>query len=193
MDVGAYREEGALFLGSNRPLTGSFVKSSNQNSPYGEGWTIAGLSRLVVEDAGAIVSLIQGSTAEFRFTRRSDGSYEGPPTDFSVLTRESSGEFTRRMPDGTVYRYDLGNRLSRVADRNNNTTRFEYGSKGELLRVVDPVGLVTSLEYSAGRLTKIVLPDGRATNIEIDQKGALRSITDPDEVSGSSTTTARIG
>ncbi len=168
------------------PLTGSFLKVSSSNSPYGHGWGIAGLQ--IILESGSTASgdfahsvvIVDGSGTELTFRRRSDGGFESPTGDFSTLTQTPDGTYRRRTPDGMLYAFDANRRLASVTDPNGNQTLFEYAAAGELTRVIDPAGLVTTLSYSNGRLDFITLPDGRVTDVTMDAQGNLSQVTDPD-------------
>ena len=107
-------------------------------------------------------------------------TFRAPDGDFSVITENTDGTFTRRLKDGTRFTFNAGGLLTAVSDRNNNSTGYSYDAAGRLTRITDPAGLQTNLTYVNGRLTSITDPANRTTNFQHDAQGNLTRITDPD-------------
>ena len=60
------------------------------------------------------------------------------------------------------------------------TTTCEYNSAGDLIKVIDPLGKITSYEYdAAGRKTASIDANNHETNIVYDGRGNVTSIKDP--------------
>ena len=110
-------------------------------------------------------------------------TFRSPPGDFSTLVINDDGTFVRTLKGGTRINFGAGGLQTGVVDRNGNTTTYAYDVKGRLIAITDPVGLVTALKYSAGRLESITDPVGRTTMFDHDASGNLLRITDPDESS----------
>jgi YD repeat-containing protein len=160
---------------------------NEQASPFGQGWTIAGLARLHI---GTHVTLSggDGSVTWFETTSCNGAacSYKSPHGDFTTLQRYANAqgqtEYSRRFQDGTFQYFDATGRLVRVADRYGNTTTYAYIG-GLLASITDPVGLQTVFTYHGGYvsgsyLQSIVDPAGRAT--QFGYNGIqLTHITDP--------------
>lgn len=150
---------------------------------------------LYVNDSGNLARY-DGTTGEFVETFVSGNSgfvnflpppapigatgYSSPTGDFSSFEKLDDGTYRRTMTDQTIYEFDRAGRLVRMSDRNHNTTEWEYDPDGNLYRWIDPVGLVTTLNYSAGKLASVTDPAGRVTAFEHDSSGNLMTITDPD-------------
>ena len=64
--------------------------------------------------------------------------YAPPPGVFDALVRfGESGTFLRVTPDGTLYRYDVAGRLTRIEDRFTNVQSLSYSLDGDLRTVTD--------------------------------------------------------
>ncbi len=82
-----------------------------------------------------------------------------------------------------VYRFNTQNKIASVRDRLGNTTQYIYNELGNLLKIIDPVGLETTFTYKDGKVTKITDPAHRETLLGYDLAGNLIKITDPDGTS----------
>ena len=100
-----------------------------------------------------------------------------PRGDFSELSRNPDGTYTRRMTDGTEFVFDADGLLLSRSDRNGNTTTYAYDGQGLLTSITDPAGLVTSFDYAASTITDAA---GRTTFYLVDADGNLIDVTDPD-------------
>jgi len=94
--------------------------------------------------------------------------FPGPDGDFSVLTRNLDGSFTRRLKDGTLIEFDADGFQTAVIDRNGNTTSYAYDANDNLTTITDPVGLVTTFAYTGGLLTSVTDPASRVTSFAHD-------------------------
>lgn len=117
-----------------------------------------------------LIGVTGGDTTEF----------VSPDGDFSTLTGNPDGTFTRTLRDGTRVEYDASGLQTAVVDTNGNTTAFSYDASGRLIAITDPVGEVTTLVYSGGHLATITDPAGRVTTLTHDGAGDLASIQDAD-------------
>jgi len=103
-----------------------------------------------------------------------------PLGDYSTLERNPDGTYTRTLKNGTEIDFDQDGFQTSVVDRNGNTTSFAYDGNDNLTTITDPVGMVTTLEYTNGLLSKVTDPASRETLFEHDAAGNLIKITDPD-------------
>lgn len=103
-----------------------------------------------------------------------------PPGDYSTLIQNLDGSYTRTLKNGTEINFDQDGFQTSVVDRNGNTTIYEYDLDDNLIRIIDPVGMETNLEYTNGLLSKVTDPAMRETLFEHDANGNLIKITDPD-------------
>ena len=101
-------------------------------------------------------------------------------SDSSTLVENEDGTYTRRLKGGYTYEFDAEGLLRTTRDRNGNQMAFEYDSEGSLTQVTDPVGKVTTLAYTGGKLSAITGPAGRTTSFSIDGNGDLCTVTYPD-------------
>ena len=162
--------------------TDDFVLVNTVNSPFGAGWGLEGLLEIIEEDDGTVL-MIDGSGGEnsFKPLEETDGAYDSPPGDFSVLEKRPDGTFLRTHPDRTVEEFNAANRLQVVRDRNGNETRYDYDADNLLLSITDPVGLVTRFRYDGDRISEIEDPAQRITKLTHDSAGNLIAIHDPDQ------------
>ena len=194
--VYTYDVQTGLFWDTDDVWTGRWESLDQQelihineiDSPFGAGWSIMGLQR-IVEGADGRVLLIDGDAGELLFIPDGGGSggggYVSPIGDFSTLEKLPGGTFQRTMRDQTVYEFDAEHRLSVMRDRNGNETRYEYNTAGLLTKIIDPANLETLFDYSGPtgggvRVTSITDPASRVTLLEYDTAGNLIKITDPD-------------
>jgi len=103
-----------------------------------------------------------------------------PKGEYSTLTRNSDGTYTRLMKGGTEYRFNALGYQTALVDRNGNTTTYAYDSGNRLTSITDPVGKVTSFAYQNGKLQTITDPVGRVTRFTLDAVGNLTQVTLPD-------------
>jgi RHS repeat-associated protein len=145
-------------------------------SPYGAGWSIAGLQRAGLSGSAAITDG-DGSIAAF---------YGGPAWggDFSTIVYRAAPDtinYERRYPDSTKAFFRTDGRLSYVDDRYGNRTSYRYDGSGRLTLITDPAGQTTTLAYDGnGKLDWIRDDAGnRTTQITINGSGDLTEIIDP--------------
>lgn len=128
-----------------------------------------------------------------KYLRQPDGTFISPPGYFETLVQNPDGTFTLRQKDGTVFDFaeipgthfrlsgPLVFRLTRIADRNNNTTTLSY-TGGDLTEITDTYGRSLTLTYDGrNKLEFITDPLGRTTRLEYSPNGRkLIRITDPE-------------
>ena len=138
-----------------------------------------------------IVSVALGSwpwpIVSGHFNSNPNFDFEGPPGEFSRLTKNENNTFTRISKDGSRINFNaLGLETSSV-DRNGNTTSYQYtdansdGKIEELSWIVLPAGGNYHFIYdSNGKLQSITDPAGRITQVTVDASGDLIQIKNPD-------------
>ena len=153
-------------------------------SPYGAGWTVAGLERIIAQSDGAVLTSGAGATAFFAGCTTAGSTCTSPKGDFTTLTRRADGTgWDRRWPDGTTAAFDAAGRLTALSDRESNRVSYTYNAAGALTSITDPIGKVTALGYDAvGKLDYITDPTGRVTQVTVTPAGDLTEIWDPDGV-----------
>ncbi|HWP37513.1 MAG TPA: RHS repeat-associated core domain-containing protein [Gemmatimonadales bacterium] len=155
------------------------------SSPYGHGWSIAGLQRIIVQGNGLAVTGGDGSIAFFANCATGCNTYVSPRGDFTTLTKRSDGGgYDRTWPNGTKVEFNAQGLMTGVVDRYGNRTSYGYtGTPARLVSITDPIGLVTTLGYDgAGKLDYIRDPGGRTTDVTVNTAGDLTQIADPDGV-----------
>ncbi|HZL91901.1 MAG TPA: hypothetical protein VFB96_26255, partial [Pirellulaceae bacterium] len=174
-----------------RSVTGSVKVIGNAGGEFGPGWLPADVDRLVEQTSGTYqgVLWIRGDYNAFWFQK--DGStyvrQAGEP-DFSTLTKEVDGSFTLRKKTGeTLHFVDNGyyHMLDTRTDRNGNVTSYTYinsdGEHGsdEIKTITDPVGRLTTFNYTGTTVSSITDPYGRVTDLQYTG-GNLTKIKEPD-------------
>ena len=157
-------------------------------SPYGAGWTVAGVQRLHRQTDNTIVITEGGGSAVF--FAQGCGSWCAPPGDFTTLTEDlgsSTARYRRQYPDGAVVSFDVNGLMRKVVDRfDQHPTELTYQSLSTgpwvLQSISDPADLVTTFGYTVSALASIQDPGGRTATFLIDGAGDLRRITDVDGV-----------
>ncbi len=114
------------------------------------------------------------------------GTFAGPPGDFSTITQNIDGTFTRLMKDGTTIEFDSAGLQTAVVDRNGNTTSYAYDVDDNLVTITGPVGLVTTFAYTGGLLASVTDPAGRVTSFAHDANGNLTHHVNILEMNGDS-------
>jgi len=171
-------------------------------NPFGAGWTLAGLERVVPAAGGVVLTLGAGRSLWFAGSFASGGgAYTSPAGEFSTLTQNADGTYTRALTDGTrlgfnaggyetaaadrnglttAYGYDGANRLAAVTDPYGKATTFAYDAGGKLRTATDPAGRVATFTHSGNALTGVTLPGGPAWGYGYDAAGRMTGLTDPD-------------
>jgi len=171
------------FLESTSPI--ELLVLRENLSPYGYGWSIAGLQRVTPTSAGAVVTNGDGSVAFFAGCTTLGSTCMSPKGDFTTLTRRADGSgYDRTWLDGTTAAFDTQGRLASMRDRYGNQTNFSYnGSTFQLASITDPAGMITSLFYDgSGKLDYVRDPGSRVTQVTVNGSGDLTEIFDPDNV-----------
>jgi len=153
-------------------------------SPYGAGWTIAGLQKITTQSDGVVLTSGGGAIAFFAGCPNPGNPCTSPAGDFSTLTRRADGTgWDRRWPNGSTAAFNAVGQLASAADRFGNTTTFGYNGGGALASITDAIGQVTTLAYDGnGKLDYISYPSGRTTQVTVNAAGDLTEIDDPDGV-----------
>ena len=182
-------------------VTGSADVINDSASALGDGWTLAGLERVIPETGGVILDLGGGGLSLWfsGSPGSGGGTYTDPAGEFSTLAKNSGGSYTDTLTDGTkinfdattgletssvdrnglrtTFAYSSGN-LSTITDPYSKVTTFTYTS-GELSAVTDPAGRVATFTHSGSSLTGVTLPDSSTWGYGYDGSGRLTHVTDP--------------
>jgi YD repeat-containing protein len=150
---------------------------NNADSPFGAGWSLQGLDRLWPVSGGAILEMAGGVSMWFA-DGETTGTFVSPASDFSTLTENIDGSFTRVAADGMTTQFASSGLQTAIVDRNGNTTTFTYDS-GKLTTITDPFESEFTFDYDGDQVVQITDPAGRSTALGYDGS-LLVTITDPD-------------
>jgi RHS repeat-associated protein len=134
---------------------------ANDTSPFGPGWTLVGLNRLVVfstDPLNSYAMMVFGSGAPPRYYHGAGGSFQSPPDDHGTLVGNSDGTYTYTTPQ---------------------QVRWNFDANGLMRTIVDPHGLTVTYNYNGGLLSSIAMPDGGVTTFNYDANHLVSSIVEP--------------
>jgi RHS repeat-associated protein len=133
---------------------------NNSSSPYtdyfGQGWSLAGLDKLVIGGSG--VGWVYGTGGTRYFIALTGGAFLSPPNDFGSLQQNLDNSYTYTAK---------------------NQVKWYFDSSGNLTKVVDPHGLTVTYTYASGRLSTEALPDGGVGTFSYDGNNLLSTIAEP--------------
>ena len=143
-------------------LNGSATVLNDGSSTIGAGWTVAGLEQITSASGGVILDLGgHGRSLWFAGSFGSGGgTFTDPHGEFSTLTQNSGGGYTRTLTDGTQILFNSGGQQIATVDTNGLRTTYSY-SGGALSSIQDPYGKLTTFTYSGGELSTITDPASR--------------------------------
>lgn len=117
-----------------------------------------------------------------------------PPGEFSRLSALPNGGYLRRHKDRIADTFNSQGLQLDSIDANGNRTQFAYDTENRLVRLTDPVGLVTTFTHAAHageRISRIDDPFSRTIELGYSAAGDLIRIEDPDQSARSFTYDAR--
>jgi RHS repeat-associated protein len=163
----------------DRTVSGVSQEVVNDHSPYGAGWGLDGVSRLVFDVQGDAL-LTSGAGDSRLFTRLADGTFRSPPEDFGTLMSCCNSGYTYTTRDQVQYVYDSTGLLRYVLDPHGNTRAYTY-SAGLLTAVDTPDHAHTVLSYDGtGLLSNIAESGGRVVQLFHDGQANLTQVLDVD-------------
>jgi YD repeat-containing protein len=159
-------------------------------SPFGAGWSLAGLAHLYVQSDGVLVTSGDGSAEFFQQGTcvSSNGvwscAYTPPVGEFATLSYLSSQDpaYTLTDPSGGKSFFRSSGLLAYRQDRFGNQVTFGYDASSRLSTITDPTGRQIVLGYGGtGRLATITdQPGGRTSRFTASAGGDLTAIYDAD-------------
>jgi RHS repeat-associated protein len=162
-------------------VTATAMVVANDFSPFGPGWSLVGLSRLVVDPLGGYAMMAFGSGAPPRyFTGNGSGSFQSPPYDSGALGRNPDGTYTYTTKYQVRWNFDSSGLLRTVVDPHGLTVTYSYNGNSFLSSIAMPDGGVTTFNYTGGLLSSINEPGNRTLTLSHDPAGNLTGITDVD-------------
>jgi YD repeat-containing protein len=189
LDTGSYPYTMTIAeIRSGTPTTFTYTGNANVEnaaedptfSALGAGWTVGGLEKLIPVTGGVILDDGSGTVEWFSGSFGSGGgTYTSPAGDFSTLTLNSNGTYTRTLTDGTRQNFSSGGLEATSVDRNGLTTTFGYSSS-RLTTITDPFSGITTFTYNgSNQLQSIKDPAGRLATFTISG-GDLTAVEYPD-------------
>ena len=116
------------------------------DGPLGFGWDFDYNERLFEREDGDLVRS-NGKGHVDRWKKGTGEKFVAPSGHFRSLRRETDGRYVLRSPSGFKRVYGPDGSLQAHMDRNGNTLRFEYDSRGNLAVVIDPYGREIGFEF----------------------------------------------
>jgi|GEM_PF-2158593 len=157
---------------------------NEQASPFGAGWSLAGLQRLYFTSDSLTLLMTDGTGAITRFTSGcSHCDASAVAAEFSVIRTILSGgtvnHFERRSREGTIASFNTAGYLTSVSNRFADSTKFAYDGSNHIQTITDPAGKTLTFAYTSGKLSSITDPNGRVSTFSVNANGDLASIVDP--------------
>src|SRR5207244_10829234 len=116
-------------------IAGRAINVDQTLSPYGAGWGIAGVSRLVPVCHGVVWVFGNGDWRYYATDNDHVGEYVNPPEDWGRLVQNLNGSWTYFARDKSVIDFDATGLQVDVADAHGMATTYTYTADGELATV----------------------------------------------------------
>lgn len=138
----------------------------------------------IADERGRIIGIIDANGAKQSMSYDSSGNL--------ILSRDRKGRLTvhqyddrgrnilSKGPDGLIVEkeWDIEDRLISVTNSHGARVRYEYTDESPFpLKIVDPEGGITQLEWDKGLLSRLIDPTGVTVSFTHDQYGDLESVT----------------
>lgn len=155
-------------------ITAPVIVLNEVNSPFGAGWTTAGVGRVHVQTDGLLVTDGAGGAGFHEKTScvtldfdTQECSYAPPAGQFATFL--SNDWLLRTHLDGTQEAYTLTGLLTQVQDLLGTRVQYGYDAGNRLKTITDPAGQIITFEYNAsGKLTEIRDPSSRKSTFAIN-------------------------
>ena len=165
---------------------------NEQSSPYGAGWSVAGVHRIHTQvlggSEGIVVTDGGGGIAFLPESCFTDGGnttclYTEPagwPGELEYDSWLGTEPYRWLLPDGGEVRFDTSGRMTSVRDRYGNVTTYAYDGSNRLTSITDPAGKATTFGYGVdSKLDWIKDPGNRQSTITINGSYDVTQIQDP--------------
>jgi RHS repeat-associated protein len=164
---------------------GQLVVVNRRDSPFGAGWWLAGLERLVLDPFGKPMLWVGGDGSARRYTLRGDSMWGAPSLDRPDSIVQTTTGWARLLPGRVRVEFDTAGRHVATVNRLKHRTEFRYDSAGRVDTVTVPLGArgFAFVYDTAGRLERAESPGLASTPrvTTIHRSGPrVDSITDPD-------------
>jgi len=161
---------------------------NERTTPYGAGWSVAGVQRIILGPADSLATWDGAGTVQF-WTRTScvgnTCTYAAPPGEFDQLQRFGMApnfSYVRTMVDGTQLTFGVFGQLLSVTDVFNNQMQVKWKPSDvqRIDTIIDPAGKKIAFTYDASnRLATIRdLPGNRTTSFTVNAQNNLTQIQD---------------
>ena len=136
----------------------------------------------ITPNADGSVTRVMASGEPVVFTPDGQGGFRSPPETDDTMTHPTADSYVLNVRGGTrmTYRNPNGNAwlLGSIADRVGNTTTIAVDASNQETSVTDPVGNVTGLTWSQGRIASVSNAEGLTWTLEYTG-GQLTGIRHP--------------
>ena len=116
-------------------FTRFYNSRAETTGPLGQGWQHNWGSKLTV-NSDSSVTVLYSDGHEYRFPE-SGGVYTSPDGCFETLVKNADNSYTLTFK---------------------NQSKYDFNSSGQLARIIDQSGNITSLAYTSGKLTSVTEP-----------------------------------
>ncbi len=173
--------------GSGNPVsmvsTGVAQVVSNDASPFGAGWMLDDLWRLVPNADGKGGALIAYGTGESRYFPKQGLGFASPAEDFGTLRGFCDG-FVYRDRYGTEWRFTPAGRLFEIVDRHGLKSSFAYDGTGRLSGFTAVDGNTVGVRYNAlvqNKRYAVVFDESGGRTVRLSRTAGAVTILDPDD------------
>jgi len=146
------------------------------NNTIGVLWRHNYARNLTVTASTASITDGTGATTNYTLT----GGVWVPNDPSTTATFKTVGStYVYTLPDNTVEKYDSNKRLTRIEYLGGGAFNLVYNGSGQLSTVTNENGRQLTLNYTSGRISSVVTPDG-TFGYAYDTNGNLKTVTKPD-------------
>jgi RHS repeat-associated protein len=166
---------------SDQTVTGSAFVVAQDASPFGAGWTFAGVDRLVsiaADSTGPAGMLRIYGSGGWRFYQGTS-SFTSPAGDNGTLSL-SGGTYTYATPDGRAWTFNSsGYETQYTSADGKEALLYRYDGSNRLGGITAIDGALASITYGTSLVT-IQAVNSRMTTLTLDGSGNLSAVTNPD-------------
>jgi RHS repeat-associated protein len=153
-------------------------------TPFGQGWGLAGLDRLIPVSGGVLWVYGASGTARFFSTLNGAGGityFLSPPNDFGSLQQNADLSYTYNARDLSQVDFNSSGYLTKYVDPHGLPRTFLYDAGNKVTGIQDIDGSVATLAYDGNNhLSTIDAPGSRRVTVTITAGGSLTGIVNPD-------------
>ncbi|WP_207642560.1 DNRLRE domain-containing protein [Inediibacterium massiliense] len=168
-------------------ITRTYNSRSKKEGIFGKNWT-SNLETSLEYSDGAI-NLYDADGTEYIFlhwidnvyiSKTTPGAATGGGASRARIVKESNGTYTLKQNDGTVISLNTNGKITRITDKNNNITTYNYNtSTGKLQSISDPSGRTITFSYGEnGKVKQAMDFSGKKVQYNYDNSNRLISVVD---------------